>query len=30
MIIKKATDLDVKEINIKIKGIEQEKKTQTA
>lgn len=30
MIIKKATDLDVKQINIKIKGIEQEKKTQTA
>lgn len=30
MIIKKATDLEVKEINIKIKGIEQEKKTQTA
>lgn len=30
MIIKKATDLEVKEINIKIKGIEQEKKTQAA
>lgn len=30
MIIKKATDLDVKQINIKIKGIEQEKKAQVA
>ncbi|MCI8290712.1 MAG: alkaline shock response membrane anchor protein AmaP [Clostridia bacterium] len=30
MIVKKATDLEVKEINIKIKGVEQEKKVQTA
>lgn len=29
MIVKKATDLEVKKINIKIKGVEQEKKAQT-
>lgn len=29
MIVKKATDLEVKEINIKVKGVEQEKKVQT-
>ena len=29
LLIKKATDLDVKEINIKIKGVEQEKKNQS-